>query len=141
MIVEMVSVFSMLVLCSYTDIRKKYVIILPCMGYGLAGIVFGVLQGTGAADIFVRVFPGLLLYALSRISKGEIGEGDAIVFMVMGIWLGVVRSIEIFVVALGATTLLMVPVLWFRKKSLKTQVPFIPFVTMAFVLLYWLEVI
>ncbi len=135
-----ISVFSMLIICSVTDMKIRLVSVIPCILYSMAGIVVGMLQGEKPVYILIGTLPGLVLYIISTISRGEIGKGDAMVFITIGIWLGIVKSIEIFMVALFCTSFCMMPILWLKKKSMKTQVPFIPFVLLSFVIINVIEV-
>ncbi|MDF1618374.1 prepilin peptidase [Petrocella sp. FN5] len=79
----------------------------------------------------------LLLGALSRISRGGFGEGDAYVMALIGLFYG-----GMYVLILGMMALIMSGVfslicLIFGKANRKTLLPFVPFIAAAHLFLIW----
>lgn len=77
---------------------------------------------------------GGFLYVVSRISRGRVGVGDALVYAVTGMALGISRNVELLAVSLflaSAAALVLVTV---RRVGRNYAMPFVPFTAAAFVL-------
>ena len=131
----------MLVICSITDIKKKCIYIIPCLLLAGAGLLWQILQGNNMIEITADLLPGILALLFSRWSEEELGAGDAVILLMLGIWLGFMKCVEIFLLALGVVVVFVIPVFWVKKISLKTPLPFIPFVTVSFIMIFLQEVV
>ncbi len=94
----------------------------------IPGIVVGCLVGSG------------LFYALYQLSRGAyIGGGDVKFGLVYGVLLGSgIKSLLVISLASIAGTVIALPMLVWRRKGLKAQIPFGPYLILAtFVLYIW----
>ena len=83
-------------------------------------------------DIAVGAFIGVLLYAISYVTSGQIGEGDGLLFVATGFFVGGAGNI---VLLLWASVLCAVPagvMLVIKKAGRKDRIPFVPFVFLAY---------
>ena len=74
---------------------------------------------------------GLLLLAVSYLSRGGIGRGDCYVLSALGALLGVSGMLEVFVVAVLFAAIWSCILLISRKADRKTKMPFMPFMLAA----------
>ena len=82
---------------------------------------------------------GITLLIISKITKGELGEGDAYVAMVLGLMIGLIKVYMVFMIAFMMAAIFSTIKLKVSKGkySGKDTVPFIPFVLAAYVLCLW----
>lgn len=78
---------------------------------------------------------GLLLLLAAYISREQFGSGDAWIFFVSGIFLGVEENVRLLVCALIICGIYSIGMILLKRKSRKEQIAFAPFVLGAEVLL------
>lgn len=124
-----------LFLCSTWDWKRKAIPSWLCYGGVLvmAAVGFGTKEITlaGAAG---GIMLGIILLGIGQLTKGQIGEGDGIVFIATGIALGFWNNCMLLVGALFLSFLGSLILLLMKKITLKAKLPFLPFVFAAFVL-------
>ncbi len=131
--IENISILIFLIICSVSDIKSKKIYLRWCVFFLGAGILESIFfDNDWKVKIFFGIIPGLLIYAFSIVTKGDIGRGDAFVFMCIGVTIGIIKSMEIFILGLFFTVMFTLPYSIFRHRNLKISVPFIPFSLMAF---------
>lgn len=142
------------------DIRSRQVALRPALTMALLGAVLMTaptlctgspdadsLYGMSLADTAGSIFqmllscltgtlPGVFLLIAGWSTKQQVGYGDGIVLLVIGIYLGFSASLSILLTAL----LLIAPVSLFyivcRRAGRKKQLPFVPFLFAGYLL--WL---
>ena len=111
------SVLTMLGICSYEDLKNRRICVGWLAAFAIEGILYAIFCKEGlSVKMLTAMLPGLLLFLLSFVSKGGIGSGDGLLFMVIGIFLG------------GALYLFV-----FRKKGKKYEIAFVPFAMVSFI--------
>ena len=137
-----------LILLSVSDIRTRKLPVLMLK----AGATFVILYVAGKClldmpptELIRRVmtallgaFPGGALVLLSRHSD-KIGSGDGVVLMLIGISESYTFSMLLICISCMALALFSGVVLCFRKINGRTCMPYIPFVTAAYVFLKMYE--
>lgn len=85
------------------------------------------------AVILAGTIPGLCLLAAARLSRGAVGAGDALVILGLGLLLGAAEAVLLF---LGGLFFLFLPaaVLFFRAGRRRTELPYIPFLFVFYVI-------
>ena len=74
---------------SLEDIREKKITVNITLFSGIIGIVMHLLfQNQSIYEMLAGMLPGVGILLLSRLTKGKIGMGDGIVFMLTGLYLG-----------------------------------------------------
>jgi prepilin peptidase CpaA len=117
---------SLLVWCSYTDIRKRMVsnvsvILLLCLG-----IVHTVLMGL-AGNTWWTYPAGMALAVPFFVAwlRGQMGAGDVKLIMGICLYLGVMNTLIAFALMVPTLIGLMVRA-WIKTKMLKSAIPFAP---------------
>lgn len=133
--VQRVILFVFLLLCSLWDWKSRSVPVWLCYGGALlmTAAVFVTKEMT-MAEAVGGMLPGIFLLGIGWITKGQIGSGDGIVFMVTGLGLGIWYNCLLLAGALSISFLWSLLFLTMKKINLKTKFPFLPFVLAAFVL-------
>ena len=93
------------------------------------------LAGTGSRILIQKLggmAVGLVLLAVSKLTGGEIGEGDGIAFLITGFTLGFRDNFLLLCEALLLSFVWSLILIIAKKINLKTSLPFVPFVLIAF---------
>lgn len=115
-------------------LQKKIYWIFP-LGIGIGGILVSILiEGRSIMDIFWAVLPGLAALLIARLTKEQLGYGDAVMLIALGCLISVGRVLSIIMMGLffaGIAALVMMIVL---KKKAQYEIPFMPFLAAGYVL-------
>lgn len=139
MIVVYIVVGCYLVVMSVWDIWKRKIPVLP--GIVMLPVVAAVhlVQQHG----WVSWLPGLLIggvmWGLSRVSRGGIGEGDALIYLVVGIAFGLARTFEVLLISLTISSAVGIILLVFFRVGRRYAIPFVPMTAAAYGLMMLLE--
>lgn len=119
------------------DILKKQIPVWPMFPVGIFGI-FSMFDRTVEDNMtyIAGVFIGICMLALGRITKEEIGYGDGLVFMITGLYLGYQYNLLLLVLSLIISAMISLILILFKKVHRKTSIPFVPFVTVAYFILW-----
>jgi leader peptidase (prepilin peptidase)/N-methyltransferase len=81
------------------------------------------------------VSTGLVLAAVSGITGGRIGPGDAVIFIMTGIYLGFWGNIELLMISLYMAAAVAIVMLLIMKREWDFKIPFAPFVLAAYIVI------
>lgn len=114
------------------DIRCKKFYVWPV---AVISFVFAAAEIYVHADsltvILTGCLPGLLLFLVSKISRGAIGAGDAAVLTGLGSMAGWQTASELCLLALFLCSAVGLFMILVKRADKKTSLPFIPFLTAA----------
>ena len=113
------------------DHRLQKIPVLP----GMIGILVIVLASVVDGDFWKwmpGVAVGVFLYLMSKATRGAVGEGDALVYLMTGVTLGFFGNIELLTLSLFFSAIVSVFLLVFRKVGKKKRIPFVPFTAIAY---------
>ena len=119
--------FSFLVTASIQDIQKKKLSSLLCIPFGILGILYISFSDKWDFPILLSLIPGAFFILLSFISRGQVGLGDGIALIILGLFLNIEGIICTTVTALLASSLFAFLMLLIKKKGRRYSFPFIPF--------------
>ena len=111
-------IFMMLLLFSIEDVRKKRIDILPLLAFSVIGAIY---QTVG-------------LLGIAEMTGESLGYGDGLLFLVTGIYLGGWDNCSLLMTSLVLAFVFAIIQILVRKKSAKSEIPFVPFVLSAYVL-------
>ena len=110
---------------------KEIPLWLSLLGGGV-GIIFCVAEERTWISTLVACVPGILALVFSFFTHEVMGYGDGIVLVVMGIFMSVSQIISVGMLAfLLAGVVALVLLVVYRKRG-NYQIPFIPFLAMAY---------
>lgn len=128
--------FIYLFLMSVYDMRKKEIqieISVVTIVVLTAGQMCRIAHGGAAWYLaFAGVIEGVLLIGLSKITHGQIGIGDGIVFVVSGVILGFWGNGVLLFLSLILAAVTGVFLLLFRRVGRKDTIPFVPFIFVGY---------
>ncbi len=132
-IIKIIILITFLGICSYTDIKGKYILVKISIIYGILGIVYGFcFENRGILEILIGIVPGIIVLIISVITKESIGKGDALIILVMGIYTGIVNNLIVFIYALFFTVIVGIILLLIMKKGRKFRIAFAPFIFLGY---------
>jgi len=125
-----------LILSTLLDLRKKEVNISLCIIFALVGLIYEIfISKTDILSIILGIIPGIFLMLTSIVTNEEIGKGDAVILGIIGIFLGLKKSILVLIYALFMTVIIGGILLIIRKKNKKYKIPFVPFILFSYIAL------
>ena len=128
------SVLLLLGVCSYEDLKRKQIRTVCLAVFAAEGIVYWMFtRQRPLGDIGAALIPGCCVLALSFLTRGEIGEGDGLLLMTMGLFLEASGVCMVFIYALFLAAGYALFLYNIRKKNRKYEIAFIPFVLAAYI--------
>lgn len=125
-----------LILSTLIDLRKKEVNISLCISVALVGLIYEIfISKTDILSIILGILPGIFLMLTSIVTNEEIGKGDAAILSIIGIFLGLKKTILVLIYALFSTIIIGGILLLIRKKNKKYKIPFVPFILFSYITL------
>ncbi len=121
-----------LLLMSVWDIRKKEIPMIPGILCGIAVTGLQLVERNSLTSWLPGVAVALFLLAVGKLSRGGVGDGDALVYLVTGLCLGLADNLAVLVISLFLASLTALVLLVFCHVGKKYEMAFIPFTTVAF---------
>lgn len=119
-------------LLALEDLKIKKIPIIPLVLTGIVGMIFHLLNwNRNIWDILAGMFIGVVLYFISVITKGKIGRGDGVLFMVTAVYLGFWNNLVLLWIACILAGVVGSVMMIFFKKKKDYKLPFVPFVLLA----------
>lgn len=75
---------------------------------------------------------GMMLFVVSTVTKEAIGYGDSWLILLLGVQLGIFRVLQLLFTASLLAVIFAVFYLWVRKWNRNATLPFVPFLTIAY---------
>lgn len=135
--VECLGLLGVLGLISVEDIKTHKIKDLAV----LLGVVLGFLlhlmfHRISVYNMLGGIMVGCVLYVISILSEGQIGKGDALLFMMTGAFLGFAMNIVLMWVASLCLCVYGGVKVLCKKASMKDRVAFAPFVLAAYIVIF-----
>ena len=134
-IINVITVIFLSIL-SYQDIRTKTFSLRILAAFGVVASLVVVLRiNDGMALYLAGAVIGLFLLILSLITKGKIGIGDALMFMITGALLGINANVSLLYLTCLLSGLFALILLITKKKNRQERIPLAPFTLASFLVL------
>lgn len=127
-----------LVVMAIIDGKKKEIPCIPGWFCLAVLIVVQIVAQNEVKEFLFGMIVGLLLWGISKISKGGVGEGDALVYLVTGVALGLWRNMELLMLSLILASFVSLWFLVVKRKGRKYKIPFIPFTAISYGVVFFL---
>ena len=129
---------------SVKDVRTFRVPGWLILGGGVLGIVFNLMftmtkmtdvspEGWAIVRILLGTLPGVFLLLITYITKA-VGYGDGLVLIVLGMVVGLQKAVLLLAIALFLAALCSVLLLVLRRVRKNSRLPFLPFLTVGWLL-------
>lgn len=137
---KVIGVLIYLLALSIMDIRERKISIawLAAGAVAVCGVLLleKIAFGTDGEELMVRsllgVIPGIFLLAVARLT-GKAGYGDGLVLILLGIGFGYLFCVVLLCLSLFLLSLCSVVLLLCRRVNGNTPMPYLPFLTAAYV--------
>lgn len=114
------------------DVKTKKIPIVPG-ALCLFGVSTGqMVNGTSWQNWLPGVIIGCILYMISKLSRGAIGEGDAFIYVLTGATVGIAKNVEILLISLFLCSLFSLALFVLGRVKKKDQIAFVPFIFVAY---------
>ncbi len=132
--IGLIGVFLMLVICTIEDCLNKKIVIWHL----LIPLPFLCLDLWCNAKVTVLsrilgLIIGAIFLLLSKLTKEQIGIGDAYVIIVIGLMLGGIHCLEIITFSFLLSSIVAIILMLMFHFSRKKTIPFIPFLLLGFI--------
>ncbi|MDO4519046.1 MAG: prepilin peptidase [Eubacteriales bacterium] len=131
---EKSAILFLLLLEAGSDMKRREIHLpatLVLWGIGAARVIY---QKEAVVYLIAALLPGLILLFLSMIAKGEIGAGDGIVLLGLGLWVSAEQILQIVQISFGLCGIYAVSCLILFKKEAKYEIPFLVFLLAGYIL-------
>jgi len=129
-----------LLIWSVWDLRYRVVPFWQVVFVFGAGLLWQLCQGQlWTTDVLGGLLVGGITGTISWLTQEQLGWGDAMVILCMGVYLGAADCVEALLWGLMAASLFSLYLLVFKKKSSRQSIPFIPFLTMGCGVLFFMR--
>ena len=129
-----ISIFLLLVICTIIDLRKRT---LPVGLLSAGSIVILIISlWKYEFDFFPMMkgmIPGIILGAISRVTREAVGYGDVWIVFLIGSYLGVWDTVTVVCSAFFLCSIVASGCLVWKKFRRDTRIPFVPFLAVAYV--------
>ncbi len=135
-------VITMLAIETISDIRKHTVSGIRIIAFMVVGILLNcIMRYQSVWSVVGGIVVGITLFGYSLITKGGIGFGDGLVFICLGIYLGLSQNLRLLFFSLLSAALFGGIYALIRKKSIKSQIPFMPCILGTYIVMILVEVL
>lgn len=127
-------VIAMLAIEAISDIRTQTVSLVRLIAFALLGITLNYCKDYQSVwSVVGGLVVGLVLLGYALLSKGAMGVGDGVVFLCLGIFLGLSGNLRLLFFSLIVAAIAGGVYAIVTKKGIKAKIPFIPCILVAFI--------
>lgn len=119
----------------FRDLIKHQISMASVIITGGVGLILWILHRENAVGILGGILIGLILMLLAKFTEEKIGYGDGWVFVVTGIYIGFRANLYLLFLSLFFSAIISMILLICKKAKRKTELPFVPFMVPAYLLL------
>lgn len=126
-------VWILLVLCGILDWKKREmpVLLLGIMSFTVVICLFC----CGWEPVFSKIVGGLMgimFFLISKLTNEAIGYGDSWLILLLGVYLGSYKALQVLFVAAVISGVCSLFCLWIHGWNRNLKIPFVPFMTLAY---------
>ena len=117
---------------SVVDAATKKIPVLMLIFMGITGIYHVVSQEMSLETLAISIIPGIVILIAAVLSRQQIGYGDAIVIILMGLFVSadiICSSLVMALMLAGVVSVVMVAI---KKADRKKQIAFTPFLLIGY---------
>lgn len=134
LLIQIIITGIFLSICTYIDLKRKYVNIYICLIFGAIGVMCRcIFENSNLLSVLATIIPGIFMMLISIISNESIGKGDSIVICTIGLYMGLINVIIILFIGLMVSCITGIICMVIMKKGKNYRLPFVPFITLGFI--------
>lgn len=121
---------------SLEDIRQKKITAGLTLLSGIAGIFLHLIfQNRSIFDMIAGMVPGVFVFAAGRMANPKIGTGDGALFMLTGLYLGLIENLRLMFVSFLLAGFWGLYLLTVKRCEKSRRIPFVPFLFLGYCLI------
>lgn len=133
---EQVAVLIMLGICSYSDIKSKQIPVIQLCVFGILGVIMHLFNSQqNWISLILGIGIGAILYVYSLLSQEKLGKGDAMIVMVIGIYMGFMKTLELLWISSIFAAGVGIVMIIYKKQKKNYEIPFVPFLMAGYLYL------
>lgn len=117
---------AVMAVCTAQDVRKKKISANYVFLFIACNLFLAMMNKNGWKDMLTGMVPGISLFGISMVTRGKIGQGDALIVTGAGIYLGIWMTLLMFFCSL-VLSCLYGGYLLKKKRGWSCQMAFLPF--------------
>lgn len=121
-----------LIICSWQDIREKIISGKVLLLFGTGGLIANMIFQIPWQQWIGGLVLGVLLLLLGKISEQQIGYGDGMAVMVVGLFISWKEILAVLLVGLFLCAISSIIVFFLGKWKRNLRMPFLPFLAAGF---------
>lgn len=121
-----------LVIMAVMDHRTGKIPVLPGLFCIICAAAAQILMGKGISVFLPGLLPGICLFLISKVTRGQVGAGDALVYLAAGGTLGAGRTFCLLLSSLIFASFAALFLIVIRHAGRKDTIPFVPFTAAAY---------
>ena len=127
---------ALMTIISFIDLETSYVYTGIILKGSVLAIILMIIEkiiyDNKMIDYIIGAFlVGLIIFLISKITKGAIGDGDIYILFLIGLFLGCSKSIELLMITFMIGGVISTVLLITKIKNRKDAIPFAPFLFVA----------
>lgn len=127
-------ILGLLILCSILDVRTKKIPIILLVGMSILVVIFmGVRMEQSTYSTLGGLLIGVVFCLISRLTREKIGYGDSWILLMLGGYLGWKKILVLMAAAFFLAGMFSVVGIIWRKWNRTVSIPFVPFLTAAYI--------
>lgn len=132
-IIKEIGIAGILGFNAWLDIRKKQISLTAAGILAVSGLIWAWHGNHLGFSYFLGIFTGFCVVGLGVLTKGEIGIGDGILVLALGMALEWERLIVSIMIGLLTCALVSGFLMFVLHKGRKTRIPFAPFLFLGYI--------
>lgn len=124
--------FLFLLSCSIFDFKRKQIPVVIIIIFGVVSCLFVFTEESiNWESLCADITPGIILLLISYATKQEIGYGDGLVVLLLGLLLGIKLCVAIVFIGLLLSSIVSIIKIVAFKANKHTRIPYVPFLLTA----------
>jgi len=138
--IQSLVVLGLLGISSIEDLKTKKVSGMYLIGFALLAVYLQIRHiHLPLASVLGGAAIGFVFMGITILRMDAMGLGDGMVLIIVGIFLGFRQSVEVMIIAIFLVAIYALFLVVIRKKDRKTEIAFIPFLFISFLLVWIYE--
>ena len=118
---------------SLLDIKRREIPLTLTGIYGVCGLIMSIAEKRNLYDYMIPLAFGVILIAISLLTKGDIGMGDGLILLAQGCMVSTNNYVKAVLLGLILAACWSLILLMIFRKDKKTEIPLIPFLLLGYV--------
>lgn len=133
---SLILLFTYLIFCSYTDIKKRYIYQKPTITISIlisiCQLTYILINNNNIISFLMSLIPGISMFILSLITGESIGYGDSILLALCAICVGFWHGFFIIMCSFIYSAIFSLFFL-IKVKNTSETIPFVPFIFLGLI--------